>query len=590
MTRTAPAPGGDEVHALLARVKEWIADDPEPGTARYLQLLMYQAEDGDPGEVAEAVAELTELFSSSLTFGTAGVRGTVGPGPSRMNRRLVRQLAGGVAGWVRASSDRVSGGVVVGRDARHRSYDFVADIVEILAGAGLVVHALPGVVPTPVLAFSVRHLGAAAGIMVTASHNPASDNGCKVYDSEGRQVDATQAEAIEAAMAGAGRVTDLPASGAGDPLIRELGLEVEDAYIAALLESILRSRLDRATVEVAYTALHGVGGSTVRRLCSQVGFVHLHEVSEQSEADPDFPTVAFPNPEEPGALDLLLSQAAWAGADVALAHDPDADRLAMAVPDPALGGRRDTSSWRILTGDELGWLLADHLLRRGGLPESGVMATTIVSSSLLAKLAAEAGIDYVATLTGFKWIVRTATPMRPLIFGYEEALGYCVGEAVRDKDGIGALLLAAEMVSDLVADGLTPLDRLDDLARRFGVHATGQWSLRLEGAEGASRIDEAMTRLRSDPPPLIGGRRVAGVLDLAPGSPERDLPPADVVGLALPGARVVVRPSGTEPKLKCYAEVVEPVAEGADLADCRSRAQAGLDEILTALPAALGLS
>lgn len=576
---------GDSTDQLRARVTAWIDDDPEPGTAHELRQLLYAVEDGGPQESAEAEAELRELFRSALAFGTAGLRGAVGPGPDRMNRANVRRAAAGVAAWARSAP--TGAGVVVGRDARHRSDDFVADTLEILAGAGLAVHVLPAPCPTPVLAFAVRHLGAAAGIMVTASHNPGPDNGYKVYDAEGRQVDGHQAAAIAEAMAAAGPLRDLPASGAGNPLIRHHGLEIVDAYLGAI-GHVVRSRSDRARIEVAHTSLHGVGGPVVRRACHHAGFISLHEVSEQVEADPDFPTVAFPNPEEPGALDLLLRDAAWHGADVALANDPDADRLAMAVPDPRRGPPRDVDAWRVLTGDELGCLLADQLVRRGDLPAGGILVTTIVSSTLLRRIAAAAGLGYAETLTGFKWIVRAPTAERPLVLGYEEALGYCVGDTVRDKDGISALLLACEMVSDLVEQGLTVWDRLDDLARRFGVHLTRQWSVRLEGGEGLARIGEAMARLRTAPPAAIGATKVASVTDLAGGAP--GLPPSDVVGLALPGARVVVRPSGTEPKLKCYVEVVEEVPDGRDVAGARARAAATMDDLLAALPVALGLA
>ncbi len=579
---------GETTEDLLERVRAWIADDPEPGTAHELQRLIYAIEDpavlGSAADADAAEADLRELFRDPLAFGTAGLRGAVGPGPNRMNRANVRRAAAGVAAWVRASGHR--GGVVVGRDARHRSDDFVADTVEILAGAGQEVHVLPAPIPTPVLAYAVGQLGAAAGIMVTASHNPGPDNGYKVYDAEGRQIDADQAAAIADAMVAAGPLRDLPASGAGDPRIRAHGLEVVDHYLATVGE-VVRARSGRARIEVAHTSLHGVGAPVVRQACRQAGFIALHEVSEQAAADPDFPTVAFPNPEEPGALDLLVRDAAWHGADVALANDPDADRLAMAVPDPRLGTPRDVGAWRTLSGDELGCLLADQLVRRGGLPDGGILVTTIVSSTMLRQIAAAAGLGYAETLTGFKWIVRAPTPEHPLVLGYEEALGYCVGDAVRDKDGIGALLLACEMVSDLVDQGLTVWDRLDDLARRFGVHLTQQWSVRLEGGDGAARIASAMARLRSAPPRSVGSRAVAAVTDLAGGAP--GLPPSDVVGLALPGARIVVRPSGTEPKLKCYVEVVEEVPEGTDVAGARARAAEGMGDLIAALPAALGL-
>ena len=310
-------------------------------------------------------------------------------------------------------------------------------------------------------------------------------------------------------------------------------------------------------------------------------------MAAQAEADPDFPTVAFPNPEEPGALDLLVAEAVAVEADVALANDPDADRLAMVAWDAVGGDRKEPTAWRRLSGDELGVLLADHLFRRGGLPPDALVATTIVSSSLLRALAAEAGVDCTETLTGFKWICRAGDPDRDLVFGYEEALGYMVGGEVRDKDGIGALLLAAEAVGDLRDRGLTVFDALDDVARRVGVHVTGQWSVRLEGADGAERISAAMAALRTAPPSSVGSTPVTAVTDLAGGV--EGLPPADVVRLDLEGARLVVRPSGTEPKLKCYAEVVEAVPAGDPVRPVRAHADAALADLLAAVPAALGL-
>ncbi len=579
----ADAPPSEPLGALLTRVRDWSDDDPSPDTASALRRLADAADDGD----AVAEDELRDLFRGELAFGTAGLRGAVGPGPDRMNAAVVRRAAAGVASWVTAR--QVPPAVVVGRDARHGSERFVDEVVAVLGGAGLHVHLLPAPVPTPVLAYATRQMDVGAGIMVTASHNPAADNGCKIYDDEGRQVDEPQAATIARAMAAAGRVTDLPLASGSDRRRHAVGPEVVDEYVAATRRAVLGPRRHRPPVEVAYTALHGVGSPVVRQIARASGFVTLHEVEAQAAADPDFPTVAFPNPEEPGALDLLRAHAAYIGADLALANDPDADRLALVAWDRSRGERRDADAWRTLTGDQLGWLLADHLVRRGGLPAGAVAATTIVSSTLLRDLAREAGLEYVETLTGFKWLSRAPRPGQHLAIAYEEALGYCVGDLVRDKDGIGALLLACEAVSDLLADGRSVFDALDDLARRHGVHATGQWSARLEGADGATRIAAAMARLRSSPPTEVGGRRVASVTDLAAGAPGRGLPPADVVGLALQGARVVVRPSGTEPKLKCYVEVVEPVADGSDLAAVRARAHEGLAGLLAAVPDALGL-
>ena len=580
---TADAPPSEPLGALLDRVRAWADDDPSPTTASELHGLAAAAEAGDQ----DAEDRLRDLFRGALEFGTAGLRGALGPGPDRMNLAVVRRAAAGVAAWVAARD--VPPAVAIGRDARHGSERFVEEAVAVLAGAGLQVHVLPAPVPTPVLAYATRHMDVGAGLMVTASHNPAADNGCKIYDDEGRQVAEADATAIARSMDAAGRLSDLPLAAASDPRRHQVGPEIVDAYLAATRRTVLGPARPRTPVEVAYTALHGVGSPVVRQAARASGFITLHEVEAQAAADPDFPTVAFPNPEEPGALDLLRAHAAYVGADVAAANDPDADRLALAVWDRSAGERSDPGAWRVLGGDQLGWLLADHLVRRGGLPPDGLVATTIVSSTLLRELAREAGLAYAETLTGFKWLSRAPGDGQPLVLAYEEALGYCVGDLLRDKDGIGALLLAAELVSDLLAEGRTAFDALDDIARRHGVHATGQWSARLEGADGAARIAASMARLRATPPATVGGRRVASVTDLAAGAPTRGLPPADVVGLALEGARVVVRPSGTEPKLKCYVEVVEPVAEGADVAAVRARAHEGLAGLLAAVPDALGL-
>ena len=580
------APGGDRrVGDLLARAEAWVADDPDPLTAAAVEDLLRRIRAGTADEAI--TDELAELFRARLEFGTAGLRGALGPGPNRMNRVVVRRAAAGVAAWVNGHG----GGrrlVAIGRDARHGSAAFLDDSVAVLAGAGLDVVVLPEPCPTPVLAFAVRHLGAAAGIMVTASHNPASDNGYKVYDAEGRQLDAEQAAAVLGAMDLVERVTDLPLAGPGAARVTRAGEEIVDAYLASLV-GLLGAPRTQPRVAVAHTALHGVGAATVRAAAWRVGFVDLHEVDDQAVPDPDFPTVAFPNPEEPGALDRLLEQAAWSRADVALANDPDADRLAMAVVDPPGRDPHDPASWRPLSGDELGWLLADHLVRRGDLPADGVMATTIVSSSLLRALAADAGVAYAETLTGFKWVARAPGAHQRLAFGYEEALGYCVGDVVHDKDGIGALLVAAEMVSDVLAAGESIPGRLDDLARRFGVHHTRQWSVRLEGGAGAARIAAAMDALRAGGPDRLADAAVTRVEDLAFGSPERMLPPSDVVILTTDGGRVVVRPSGTEPKLKAYVEVVEPVGADGDLPAARARAAERADAVVAALPAALGL-
>ena len=539
-----PTPTPNESHL---RAEQWQAADPDPDTSAELEALLA----GDP-------TQLERRFSGRLAFGTAGIRGPMGAGPLRMNRVLVRMVAAALAERVRAehSNGEGRGRVVVGCDARHRSRAFADDTARVLAGRGISATVLPGPVPTPVLAFAVNHLDASAGVMVTASHNPRSDNGCKVYWRGGAQlttpVDAEISEIIDAA-------TPLAASelaSIDDPRIETAGDDVVEAYLDAL-KGLLAPDGPRA-VRMAYTPLHGVGAATFVRALSRAGFDPPAVVAEQAEPDPEFPTAPFPNPEESGVLDRLLALAADTGADVALAHDPDADRLAVAVPD----GRR----WRLLTGDETGCLLAEHLLRRDGSARDGrigrrrLVVNTVVSSRLLARIAADHGADRVETLTGFKWIMEAHSrraASHDLVLGYEEALGYAVGETVRDKDGIGAALVMAELVADLKTRGRTLSDLLDDLHLRHGVHASGQRSIRFESASGDEQpMKRAMAVLRDAPPAELAGAAVTAVHDLAAGS--GDLPPADVVMMELDDvrSRVIVRPSGTEPKMKVYAEAV----------------------------------
>lgn len=540
---------------MRAAAEAWLAEDPDPETRAELAAVLETADE----------AGLADRFGSRLQFGTAGLRGELGAGPNRMNRVLVRRAAAGVAAWVRASG-RAEGGVAVGFDARRKSRDFAEDTAAVLAGAGLPVHLLAGPLPTPVLAFAVRHLGAAAGVMVTASHNPARDNGYKVYDHTGAQIILPDDATISAAIDAVGPLSVVTLAAADHPGIHRLGDEVVEGYLAAVASMLPGPP---GELSIVYTPLHGVGGELVSELLVRAGFAPPHLVVEQYSSHPDFPTVAFPSPEEPGALDLALAEAGRVGADAVMANDPDADRLAVALPDPATQG-----GWRRLSGDEVGVLLADavfsHPPAGSGGGESAdldpVVATTIVSSQLLSKMAAVAGVAYQETLTGFKWVARAAGPGRRLLFGYEEALGYCVGDLVADKDGMSALLAFALRIVALRREGHTVLDRLDELARTHGSHATTQRSFRLEGADGSARIAGAMTELRAAPPAELAGRAVRTVDDLAdPTVAERlGLPTADVVVLRLDAARVVVRPSGTEPKLKTYVEVVRPVGPGAD--------------------------
>ena len=555
---TEPVPA-----ALAAEAQAWMAADPDPSTRAELAALL------DAGDGAEVRAR----FESPLSFGTAGLRGALGAGPARMNRLVVRATTAGVAQWVLGQgTEAARRGIVVGRDARHGSDEFARDVAAVAAGAGVRVRVFLRPLPTPLTAFAVKHFGAAAGVMVTASHNPAADNGYKVYMADGAQVippddgliAAAAAEAMASAVASPVRLTTAPEDG-------ELhGVEPIDE--AELLRAYRRSAfalLDPSgprRLRIVYTPLHGVGGQVLPELFEQAGFEPVSVVAAQGAPDPDFPTVPFPNPEEPGALDLALADAVRLGAGLVLANDPDADRLAIAVPD------RSSGAWRRLTGDELGVLLADHVLSTttGG---DRLVATTIVSSTMLSKMAEAAGVTYVETLTGFKWIARAALrrPGSRFVFGYEEALGYQIGEAVSDKDGLSAALVACEIVAGLKAHGASVIDRLDDLASRFGVHATAQWSLRLEGPLARADMAEIVGHWRTHPPTTLAGLAVNELVDLSHGVGE--LPATDALVFRLAkGARVVLRPSGTEPKLKVYFEVATAPTRPGHLAEERLRA------------------
>lgn len=539
---------------LVRLARSWLAQDPDPETRAELAALL---ENGDDDA-------LRERFGGKLEFGTAGLRGELGAGPNRMNRVTVMRAAAGLAEVLGPG-----GHVVIGYDARHKSDVFARDTAAVLTGAGLRASVLPSPLPTPVLAFAVRRLGADAGVTVTASHNPPRDNGYKVYWGDGSQIVPPIDAEISAAIDAVGPVSELPL-GSG-------WTELGDDLVAAYLEAVTALPLgDARELRVAYTPLHGVGGATLTRAFLAAGFDAPATVEAQAAPDPDFPTVAFPNPEEPGAMDLALELARRVGADLVLANDPDADRCAVGVPTP--GG-----DYRMLTGDEVGTLLGEHVIRRTS-GDGRLVATTIVSSSLLGAIASEYGVRHAETLTGFKWIMKAG---EGLVFGYEEALGYSVGSEaglpVHDKDGIGAALTVAGLAAQARLDGRTLLDLLDDQARRYGLHATSQLSVRVDDV---SLITGAMARLRAAPPVELGGRKVESADDLSEGS--ADLPPTDGLRYRLSdGARVVVRPSGTEPKLKCYLEVVVPVT--GEVPAAREQAVRALDALKADLSAALGL-
>ncbi|NDL59941.1 phospho-sugar mutase [Phytoactinopolyspora mesophila] len=562
---------------VLYEAQTWLADDPDPATRAELRTLIEQADRGD----ADALAELGDRFSGFLVFGTAGLRGALGAGPNRMNRSVVIRAAAGLAGYLNAMREPVTGGrhrVVIGYDARHGSHTFAMDSAAVMTGAGIETLVMPRPLPTPVLAFAVRKLNADAGIMVTASHNPPQDNGYKVYlggHDGGSQIVAPIDAEIASYIHDVHFTAHIRRASDG---WTEVGEDVIGAYVnaaAAVVDSPQQTR----NLRIVHTSLHGVGGTSVADALARAGFSDVHPVPEQAEPDPDFPTVAFPNPEEPGAIDLALALAEQTDADIVLANDPDADRLAVAIP--AREATPDRPRWQMLHGDEVGALLGLHLARKAGGTTPGTFVSTIVSSRLLGRIAESHRIAHVETLTGFKWISRVPG----LAFGYEEALGYCVDpESVRDKDGISAAVLLAELAADTLAAGSTLWDVLDELARTHGVHATDQLSFRVEDLK---MITDAMRWLRRHPPPELGGAAVTARHDLREAA--TGLPPTDGLRyLTADGSRVIVRPSGTEPKLKCYLEAVVDVVDD-DVAAARAIAAARLTALRTDVAQALRL-
>ena len=516
-----------------AQVESWIEDEVDPDAAAELAELLDRGEDAD----------LADRFAGPLTFGTAGLRGPLRAGPNGMNRTVVRRAAAGLATWLLERGHRGEP-VAVGFDARHGSADFARDSAAVFAATGFDARLMPRPLPTPVLAFAVRHFAAAAAVMVTASHNPPRDNGYKVYTSDGAQIAPPTDTEIEAAIRAVGPTRAIPLAENAVTMVDE---KIITAYVDAVSGLIGQGPRE---LRIVHTAMHGVGWATLESVLAAAGFADVVPVPQQAEPDPDFPTVSFPNPEEPGALDLALARAVEADADIVIANDPDADRCAVAVP---VDGQ-----WRMLRGDEVGILLADSLLRHG---LRGTYATTIVSSSMLGAIAERHGVGYAETLTGFKWISRAAPD---LVFGYEEALGYAVApHLVRDKDGISAALRIAELAAELKSAGSSLPDRLEELATEHGRYLTDQISMRVDDL---AVIADTMRRLRATPPTTLLGHEVT-VEDL--------LPDADVVRWRVPNGRVVVRPSGTEPKLKAYLEVAGPSGSADAAALGQLRAEVG---------------
>jgi phosphomannomutase len=547
---------------LLEQAAAWLADDPDPDTRAELRDLLDRA----PHDAA-ARADLADRFSGLLEFGTAGLRGELGAGPNRMNRAVVIRTAAGLTAYLKHTVDDPA--VVIGFDARRGSDDFARDTAAVVTAAGGHAMVLPRPLPTPVLAFAIRHLGADAGVMVTASHNPPQDNGYKVYLGDGSQIVPPADADISTEIGRVESVRSVPL--ATDGWVT-MGDELVDAYLEATAAVVAPD--SPREISIVHTALHGVGSQVLVSAFERAGFPPPTLVDSQAEPDPDFPTVPFPNPEEPRAIDAALALAAEVHPDLVLANDPDADRCAVAVPDPAAATKLDPAGWRMLRGDEVGALIGAHLLARG-VGADAVFANSIVSSRLLAAMAADAGIRHEETLTGFKWIARVPG----LRYGYEEALGYCVAPGtVRDKDGVSAALLVAELAATLHGEGRTLLDVLDDLAVAHGVHATDAFSVRVADL---SLIATVMARLRERQPGSIADVAVSRVDDLAVGTPQ--LPATEGLRYHLAdGSRVIVRPSGTEPKPKVYLEAVVPVG-GGGLGAARAEAAARLARVRAAL-------
>ncbi|QDF68484.1 phospho-sugar mutase [Shewanella sp. SNU WT4] len=586
---------------LTRQVNQWIANDPDSQTREYLQALL----------TSNNEAELASLFAGRLDFGTAGIRGVVGAGPMRMNRLLVRQTTAGLGQYLAAQvSDAKRRGVIIGYDGRNDSKQFAQDTAAVLLAMGYQVKLTYQVAPTPLVAFGVKHFNCAAGIVVTASHNPPQYNGYKVYWDNGAQIITPHDTGIAACIQS--KSTDIiklmPLNdGLASGQLQRLEQDYYDIYQQAVLNapelnaSELKSSghasLRPELVSMSYTAMHGVGAPMAEAILAQAGFTQVYSVAAQRLPDGNFPTVAFPNPEEPGAMDLVIAEAKAHQALLACANDPDADRFAVAVRKDNDGGESD---YQMLSGDQVGILLghyllthAKHLSQKDG--EGALVGNTIVSSSLLAKIADSMGATSFTTLTGFKWLMNVAqqrqTQKQPFLFAYEEALGYTVGSTVWDKDGLSAQLAFAQLTAELTRQGQTIWDRLSEIYRQFGLHFNAQISIKLE--PNTPNIGEG---LRAKPPLKIGDASVisiddikVGIRTLADGSQQTiDLPSSDVLIYRLDNAsRVIVRPSGTEPKIKCYYEVITAMGSDESLEKANIRAKAQMDSFIQAHQASL---
>lgn len=560
------------------QLQQWLGQDPDPETRHELRVLVERGEDH----------LLEKIFERRLEFGTAGLRGLVGPGPSRMNILVVRQTSAGLGSYLQdAVPNSAERGILIAYDGRHHSKQFAIESACVFVSMGFKVYLTANSTPTPIAAYGVSQFGTAAGVVVTASHNPKEYNGYKVFWQNGAQIIPPHDSAIADRIASAAEsevatcfYPEAVATGKIQLLVDELSTQ----YILAVLRQFRSSAFSSLEhTSVAYTALHGVGATTAEALLRRAGIGEFYGVLAQNRPDGDFPTVDFPNPEEPGAMDEVLSLASNKGADIACANDPDADRLAVAIRTPE-------GSYRMLSGDQIGVLLGDHVLRKkSGESRQSIVCNSIVSSRMLEKICEHYGALHFTTLTGFKWIANVGmdheTPEREVAFGYEEALGYCVGNLVRDKDGLSALLLFAELAAELKREGLTVMDRLESLHRKFGLFVTAQRSTPTDKLE-----QNIMAELRTTPPMKIGDFDVENIEDLK--VRKRVYPDGRSVGLSLPssdvfivnlshGARVVVRPSGTEPKLKCYYEMKFDIGAKESYADTVALAERSLSTLAT---------
>ena len=564
---------------LVARATAWLREDPEEKTRVELQSILD----------ADDRAGLEDRFLAKLDFGTAGLRGVLGAGPNRMNRVVVLRTTAGLCKYLLATlPDAATRGVVIGFDGRRMSREFADDVASVCAGLGVRALLFADLASTPLTAFAVTHLKAAAGVMVTASHNPPEYNGYKVYWENGAQIIPPHDIAIAAAIDAIGPLTTVARpilkEARAKGLVVDVSAEVEQRYYEEV-QALQRNPGVGRELCIAYTPLHGVGARFTEAALTRFGFQSVHTVAEQREPDGNFPTVNFPNPEEKGAMDLVIALAEKVHADLVLANDPDADRLAVAT-------KTSTGTWQQLTGNEVGALFAYYLLvdAPDAQTNNRVALTTIVSSPLLSTLAQSLGVHYEEVLTGFKWIANRAIDLlasdnKQFVFGYEEALGYTVSTVVRDKDGVSSAAVFAELTAFYkTLKGRSLLQQLEQIYRHTGVYVSGQHNVTMKGLEGGAQIKALMQWFRDNPLSSIGAYRVTAVSDLLLGTRVENaktealtLPSSNVIAYALSGgSRITVRPSGTEPKIKYYFDVREPVAEAETVEAAKIRALAAL--------------